>query len=155
MGPAGCHGRCRMGDETMAWDWSFWRRDAAATWLGGMRAEAGGEPTRIEDWQERLIEAGVSQEWVTGLATRLLEIHRDLGRGSAAPLIEGAVLAVQMQASAHADVERQVRDVREVERLLGAFSGELEKLDEVLEVLAAYAQRMRSKPAKRERHTLH
>ena len=54
-----------------------------------------------------------------------------------------------------ARVERSLRDVREVERLLGAFSGELEKLDEVLEVLAAYAQRMRPQPAKRERRTLH
>ena len=42
-----------------------------------------------------------------------------------------------------------------VERLLGAFSGELEKLDEVLEVLAAYAQRMRAQPRRKSRHTLH
>jgi hypothetical protein len=144
-----------MGSETMGWDWCFWRRAAAATWRARTRTEAGGEPTGIQDWETRLIKAGVSHEWAPGLASRLLEVHRDLGRGAAAPLIQGAVLAVQMQAVAHADVERQLRDVREVERLLGAFSGELEKLDEVLEVLAAYAQRMRSKPAKRERRTLH
>ncbi len=64
-------------------------------------------------------------------------------------------MAVEMQSRETAKVQRSARDVREVERLLGAFSGELEKLDEVLEVLSAYAHRMRSKPSKSPRRTLH
>jgi hypothetical protein len=69
--------------------------------------------------------------------------------------LRAASVAFQVQAGAHSHVERSMRDVREVERLLGAFGGELKKLDEVLEVLAAYAQRMREKPAKSANRTLH
>ena len=71
-------------------------------------------------------------------------------------LIRGAVLAMAAQSENQAHVERNLRDVREVERLLGAFTGELEKLDEVLEVLSAYAQRMRpQKPPGSNRRLLH
>ena len=113
------------------------------------------EPESVEDWESRLLEAGVSEEWAERLAELLRARYRELGRGSAVALIGGAALAVDLQSRVYADVERNMRDVREVERLLGAFSGELEKLDEVLEVLAAYAQRMRAKPGRRERRTLH
>lgn len=113
------------------------------------------EPRRLEDWQARLVHEGVSEEWAPRLANRLEPLYRELGDGSAEALIRATVTSVDVQAEAHALVERNMRDVREVERLLGAFSGELEKLDEVLEVLAAYAQRMRTKPERRPPHTLH
>jgi len=113
------------------------------------------EPRTHEDWESRLVEAGVTSDLAERIAAGLAPRHRDLGRGSALALIQGAALAVELQATAQADVERSLRDVREVERLLGAFSGELEKLDEVLEVLAAYAQRMRSNPASLSRRVLH
>ena len=135
----------------MDWKWIFWR-SKAKTAISGSPAP---EPRVQEEWEERLLEAGVPKEWIPQIAERLAHRHTDLGHGSAVGLIEGAALAVDVQAEAHADVERNMRDVREVERLLGAFSGELEKLDEVLEVLAAYAQRMRAKPAKTSRRTLH
>ena len=35
-------------------------------------------------------------------------------------------------------------ELQEIERLMGSFAGELSKLDEVLEVLAAYLRRMRT-----------
>ena len=102
-----------------------------------------------------MIVEGVPPEWAPRLAAGIEPLHGELGRGSAEPLLRAASMAVRIQAEAHAEVQRNLRDVKEVERLLGAFSGELEKLDEVLEVLSAYAQRMRAKPARKPRHTLH
>ena len=110
---------------------------------------------RVEDWEAQLVEAGVSEDWAPRIARRLEPLYRELGPRSADPLLQSSLATYEVQADAHAYVERNLRDVREVERLLGAFSGELEKLDEVLEVLAAYAQRMRTKPAGRNRPTLH
>jgi len=141
----------------MQWsfNWAFWRRDDRIEGESERAQRAGAEPRRLEDWEARLVEEGVGSEWASRIARRLEPLHHDLGHGSAAPMIRAAAAAVEVQAEAHAYVERNMRDVREVERMLGAFSGELEKLDEVLEVLAAYAQRMRTKPAKGSRHTLH
>ena len=139
----------------MEWNlrWLFGRKQSAASAAGARRAHL--EPRRVEDWEARLVEEGVGDEWAARLARRLEPLRHELGGESADALIRGAVAATEVQAEAHAWVERNMRDVREVERLLGAFSGELEKLDEVLEVLAAYAQRMRTKPAGRPRQTLH
>lgn len=113
------------------------------------------DPSSIAEWEAWLLEEGVAQEWAPRLAPALCERQAELGEGSARALILGARIATEAQAEIQVSLERQIRDVREVERLLGAFSGELEKLDEVLEVLAAYAQRMRAKPAKSARGMLH
>jgi len=113
------------------------------------------EPQVSDDWEACLVDEGVPSECAIRLVPELVSIHSELGRGSAAALIRGAAIAVESQALAQAHVERHLRDVREVERLLGAFSGELEKLDEVLEVLSAYAQRMRPKRSENPPHTLH
>ena len=113
------------------------------------------DPSSTAEWEARLIEEGVAREWAPRLAPALCEQQAELGEGSARGLILGARIATEAQAEVQASLERQIRDVREVERLLGAFSGELEKLDEVLEVLSAYAQRMRAKPAKPARGMLH
>jgi len=139
----------------MSWSWCFWKREATASIEGRPKGTDRQEPKDPEEWEARLVEAGVSIEWARRIADRLSPRHAELGRGSAVALIEGAAVAVEVQAVAHADVERNMKDVREVERLLGAFSGELEKLDEVLEVLSAYAQKMRSKPGDSSRRTLH
>jgi hypothetical protein len=109
----------------------------------------------VEDWETRLVEEGVSTQCAPPIAEQLETAYERLGRGSAAALIRGATLALGTHAGEKASIEQSLRDVREVERLLGAFSGELEKLDEVLEVLSAYAQRMRAQPSKTPDRTLH
>jgi hypothetical protein len=158
--------RAEIGREcgTMEWRLDFWRRREKTGLAGNPVPSRQGEPEQLEEWEARLTDEGVSAEWAPRLARRLASIDRDEDSGADHLLIRGAVAAVELQAEAHADVERNMSDVKEVERLLGAFSGELEKLDEVLEVLAAYAQRMRAKPAnssnssnsgKKPRHTLH
>lgn len=137
----------------MGWSerWAFWRKGEDRPGSPAI----GGEPRGLEAWEAQLVEHGVSSSWAPRIAARLAPLHRELGRGSAEGLMRAALAVYEVQSEAHADVERHLRDVREVERLLGAFSGELEKLDEVLEVLAAYAQRLRSQPGRKPRHTLH
>ncbi|HEB89456.1 MAG TPA: hypothetical protein ENI85_07795 [Deltaproteobacteria bacterium] len=142
----------------MEWSrsWAFWRREIGAGPDPGTKEKAfRREPRSRDEWEARLIERGVSSDSAARVSERLLAASRELGRGSAASLMRGAVLAFEAQADLQEDVERNLRDVREVERLLGAFTGELEKLDEVLEVLAAYAQRMRTRPARSPRRVLH
>lgn len=137
---------------------SLWQR----WWQGEARRATGAkaarrvDPKRIEDWEAQIVAAGIGAEWAARLAPRLAESQRELGSGTTPALIRGAALAMALQAESQAHVERNLRDVREVERLLGAFTGELAKLDEVLEVLAAYAQRMRpQKPNGSSGHLLH
>jgi len=137
---------------------SIWRRVSKGSSRAVPRSPERGrpDPRRVEEWEARLVAAGVASEWAVRLAPSLAESQRELGRGSSPALIRGAALAVALQAEGQAQAERSLRDVREVERLLGAFTGELEKLDEVLEVLAAYAQRMRpQKPGTAPRRMLH
>ena len=128
---------------------SIWRR----VWKGeasralAPKQQVRLDPRQVAEWEGRIEAAGVSRDWAVRLAPRLAESQRELGRGAAPALIRGAALAMAIQAETQAQVERNLRDVREVERLLGAFTGELEKLDEVLEVLSAYAQRMRPQNA--------
>jgi hypothetical protein len=146
-----------MESGTMEWNlnWRFWRNETTLwpTRKGSDPSRC--EPRTVDDWEARLVQQGVSLQCASRIAAPLQSTHAELGRGSAAALILGASLAIEAQASEQASVERSLRDVREVERLLGAFSGELEKLDEVLEVLSAYAQRMRTKPSKTPDRTLH
>ena len=139
----------------MEWNlnWRFWRSGVLVE--ANSKDRPSQEPQSVTEWEASLIERGVASEWASPIAGQLASAHKTLGRGSAAGLLLGATLTVEAQAGERAGVERSMRDVREVERLLGAFSGELEKLDEVLEVLAAYAQRMRNKPHRPTGQTLH
>ena len=137
------------------WRWDFWRRDETRGRGASVRRSAPDAPRHVDDWEALLVEEGVGVEWAVPLSKCLLTLHRELGHDAVEPLLRGAVATVEIQAEAQAHVERNMRDVREVERLLGAFSGELEKLDEVLEVLAAYAQRMRAQPGRKPSRTLH
>ena len=150
-------GRRESERRVMDWirQWSFWRRGDTG---GPQRREAPARPAAprsIEEWEHQLVADGVSADWAPRIAERLEPIQRELGLEASPALRRAAVTVFEAQAEMHAYVERNLRDVREVERLLGAFSGELEKLDEVLEVLAAYAQRMRAQPRRKARHTLH
>ncbi len=58
--------------------------------------------------------------------------------------LDGAALALTLQKDVMGELSRSLQGLEEVERMMGAFSGELSKLDEVLEVLAAYVARMRT-----------
>ena len=138
-------------------DWGFWRREGHER-NGGQRADpqacAEPAPTAV-DWELELVDAGVSPQWAPRLAARLEHLDAEIEPVSRAAMLRGVAVAVEVQSEVQADVERNLRDVREVERLLGAFTGELEKLDEVLNVLGAYAQRMRAQRVKPAGRSLH
>ena len=139
--------------------WRWWGQRSVATIKPPSKPASRStraDPQQLADWEARIAAAGITPEWATKLAPALAASQQEIGRDSATALIRGAALAVALQAESQAQVDRSLRDVREGERLLGAFSGELEKLDEVLEVLAAYAQRMRPHaPVGSPRRTLH
>lgn len=58
--------------------------------------------------------------------------------------LDGVALGFRAQSSLETDLARSAGELQEIERLMGSFAGELTKLDEVLEVLAAYLRRMRT-----------
>jgi len=150
----------RRDEETMErrglWQWLIGRLARPAVETAPSPAPRHVDPRNLAEWEGRIVASGVSREQAVRLAPLLASAQRELGRGSTPALIRGGALALAMLGEGQAQAERSLRDVREVERLLGAFTGELEKLDEVLEVLSAYAQRMRpQKPGGNPRRLLH
>lgn len=58
--------------------------------------------------------------------------------------LDGVALGLRTQSTLTDDLSQNAADRQEIERLMSSFAGELTKLDEVLEVLAAYLRRMRT-----------
>ena len=58
--------------------------------------------------------------------------------------LDAVALGFRAQSTLTDDLSQNAADLQEIERLMGSFAGELTKLDEVLEVLAAYLRRMRT-----------
>jgi hypothetical protein len=74
-------------------------------------------------------------------------------------LLDGASVTAAPEQGVAPTGEENVEQVREIERMMQAFAGELAKLDESLEVLSAYVRRMRELPVVKRpssvRKTLH
>ena len=81
-------------------------------------------------------------------ATQLNDAHYD-------SLLDGVALAVGVRPHAGEELVRDSSEIREVERMMQAFAGELSKLDETLEVLAAYVRRMRTNSDSKKARILH
>ena len=98
---------------------------------------------------------GVATDFSEVLAVQLE--HRLAGLETVAyePLLDGAAAAYGIQCETRDGWSRNLRELKEVERLMGAFAGELTKLDEVLEVLTAYLRRLHSSSPQRAIRTLH
>ena len=97
--------------------------------------------------RESLGQRGVPAEFHDVITARLEDDLQGLSGPSRKAMLDGVALSFSAQQGFSAQLAGSVRELREVERMMGAFSGELSKLDEVLEVLAAYVQRMRSSGA--------
>ena len=110
----------------------------------------------IDALESRLRERGVTDADARSLAEQLAGQLSAHGRGGREAFVEGIAAGWHASDETRARLDRTVSDIKEVERLMGAFTGELSKLDEVLEVLAAYVRRMRSsKSESSEGQTLH
>jgi hypothetical protein len=141
-------------------NWGRFRKGRNGTRSGvsaaGRRRAAGGWEASDEAFEACLRLNGFSITQHSDLADSLKERWAQLGPDPGAALIEGAALALKIKTgSGGAGSRGAVVELVEVERLMGAFSGELAKLDEVLEVLAAYVRRMRSTNADEVERTIH
>jgi hypothetical protein len=58
--------------------------------------------------------------------------------------LDGVALGFRAQDVIAEQLAKSAGDLQEIERLMGSFASELSKLDEVLEVLAAYLRRLRT-----------
>lgn len=109
--------------------------------VGGMRREI---TDRIQSDLER---RGLAPELSHSLSRHLAPVVGDLAPDAYEAILGGVTLAYGARGSQVRDRSRTARDLEEVQQLLCDFGTELRKLDEALEVLAAYALRLRAQTA--------
>jgi hypothetical protein len=111
-----------------------------------MRLRSRRTPPRDRQQIERDLERlGVSAELRDALCRRLEPIAPTLSEDAYQAALAGIAAAHDVHRVGEAALERSMGDLREIQRLLGAFSDEMKKLDEALRVLSTYVQRMRTK----------
>lgn len=87
---------------------------------------------------------GLAPELSQSLSRRLAPVAGELSRDAYEAMLGGVSLAYGARGAQVPDLNRTARDLEEVQQLLCDFSTELRKLDEALEVLSAYALRLRA-----------
>jgi hypothetical protein len=97
--------------------------------------------------QSDLERRGVTPELSLSLSRQLAPIVADLAPDAYEAILGGVTLAYGARGGEEGARERTQRDLEEVQQLLCDFGTELRKLDEALEVLAAYALRLRAQTA--------
>ena len=102
-----------------------------------------------------LAKSGLLGEEAKRIADAIIEQLRLTGAQGYEDLIAGVRFSHQARAEVMADWDRMQRELRQLERLMSGFGTEIRKLDEVLEVLAAYVRRMRSSIGDGEERLLH
>ena len=122
-----------------------------------MRLRSRRPPARDRQDIERDLERlGVTAELRDALCQRLEPIAPSLSDDAYQAALAGIAAAYDVHRVGEAALERSMGDLREIQRLLGAFSDEMRKLDEALRVLSTYVQRMRTKTRAPERtRTVH
>jgi hypothetical protein len=122
-----------------------WRKSVSGGEDGAPKAaDAAKEATAAEGFTARLRERGVTEAEAVDLARRLAPDLMRRQPSARAAYLDGVASTWHATRDTRAELDRSLTDIKEVERLMGAFTGELSKLDEVLEVLAAYVRRMRT-----------
>ena len=101
--------------------------------------QTGQEQIRL-DLESRAVGSELAQEVAERLEPRLAEEKPEVY----AAMLDGVAVAWELGATGCEDWSRQLRDLQELERLMGNFVGELSKVDEALQVLGAYLRRMRT-----------
>ena len=102
-----------------------------------------------------LAKTGLLGEEAKRIAEAIVEQLRLTGPGGYEDLLAGVRFSHQARADAMADWTRMQRELRQLERLMSGFGTEIRKLDEVLEVLAAYVRRMRTSVGDGDEQILH
>jgi hypothetical protein len=102
-----------------------------------------------------LARIGLLGEEAKRIAEAIVEQLRLTGPNGYEDLLAGVRFSHQARADVVADWARMQRELRQLERLMGGFGTEIRKLDEVLEVLAAYVRRMRTSVGDGAKQLLH
>ena len=92
------------------------------------------------DLQARGVDVATAEMLAAPLASQLERQCPD----AYGPMLDGVALACRPQGEDSECVASRAGEFQEIERLMGSFSSELNKLDEVLQVLVAHLSRMRT-----------
>ena len=127
--------------------------------MSGKEALAGFDATPGDGPREairRELEArGVAEGFARAAADALFPFAEDLEGDRWKAVLSGVTLAYGVHRRSIESFRKTAQDLEEVDRLLGSFGTELRKLDEALEILAAYVARLRvqtATPANRRVH---
>ena len=118
------------------------RRKSEIERFATMRDSAGQEVTLRDRISVDLQSRGVPSAAADLLAVNV--VHEVAGREPDGAILDGAALGFRAQNAVSKELAQSAVDLQEIQRLMSSFAVELTKLDEVLEVLAAYLRRMRS-----------
>jgi hypothetical protein len=105
--------------------------------------------------RSELEQRGVSHELAAALALRLEQLVTALGASGCQAVCEAALAAGGAPAAPRAVFPRSTNELDEIQRLMGAFVGELRKLDEALQLLTTYLARIRAQAQGGEPRTVH
>jgi hypothetical protein len=104
---------------------------------------AAAERERSEAIRSELGRRGISDEFARAIAQQLEPFAADLAAEQLDAVLSGVALAYGVHRRSIDAFRRTVTELEEVQVLLGSFGSELRKLDEAVEILAAYAARLR------------
>jgi hypothetical protein len=108
--------------------------------MAGPESEQERSAERIRrDLEARGVPAGVSR----ALSARLVGLTLSLAPDAYDAILSGVAVAYGVQSPLD-EVREHLASLDEVERLMGGFVDELQKLEEALETLAAYVTRLRA-----------
>ena len=114
------------------------------------------EAARVRDRiRSELEQRGVSPELAGALALRLEQVVTALGVSGCQAVCAAALAASDAPCAPPALLTRSAHELDEIQRLMGAFVGELRKLDEALQLLATYLARIRDQAKGAVRQTVH
>jgi hypothetical protein len=111
--------------------------------------EAGGEI------RSRLEQRGLSEGFARAVAAQLEPFAAELSGEQLDAVLSGASIAYGVHRRSIEAFRRTAAELDEVQQLLGSFGDELRKLDEAVEILAAYAARLRQDTSPASSRTLH
>ena len=135
----------------MRWKHQLRDREETAVDATVERRRSGRARQICADLQTRGVDVSTAQALSEALASQLE------GQGSDAygPMLDGVALACNPQGENGESAASRAGEFQEIERLMGSFTAELNKLDEVLQVLAAHLSRMRTSAALESQRVVH
>jgi len=98
---------------------------------------------RSQEISSELERRGLSEGFARAVSAQLEPFASELDKGHFEAVLSGVALAYGVHRRAVEAFRRTAAELDEVQHLLGSFGSELAKLDEAVEILAAYAARLR------------